>query len=444
MKTQIFIILIAFISNHCYSQIYFEKGYYIDNTNQKTTCLIKNIDWKNNPTEFEYKLSEESEPKNATLESVKEFGVDNISKYIRNTVNIDRSTENINKLNNDKNPSFKEEQLFLKVLIEGKASLYEYIDTNLKRYFYSIEHSNIEQLIFKSFKTNENQIRKNNKFKQQLWTDLNCPNFQMTKIESLDYKKSDLINFFIDYNACYNQQVINFEEKQKKDLFNLTLRPRLNSSSLTLNPNSEGSGLNNSDFNSAVFEDIDFDNEIRFGFGVEAEFILPFNKNKLAIVIEPTYQSFKSEKESNISAAFIGGGVTKDSEIIIEVDYASIEVPLSLRYYFFLNKTSKIFVNVSSVFEINLDSSIKFDVTTDNYYNIPSPPDYEIDDSIPYIFQPLEIESRINWAFGIGYKFQDKYSLEMRYQTNRDLLSENSSWKSEYNTLALILGYTVF
>lgn len=127
MKKRILFLLITISTLNSYSQVSFEKGYYIDNTNQKINCLIKNVDWKNNPTEFEYKLAENSEPKKTTIKTIKEFGIDNISKYVRSTVNIDRSSESINNLSNDKNPIFKEEELFLKVLVEGKATLYQYV-----------------------------------------------------------------------------------------------------------------------------------------------------------------------------------------------------------------------------------------------------------------------------------------------------------------------------
>ena len=95
MKKRILFLLITILSLNCYSQISFQKGYYIDNTNQKINCLIKNINWKNNPTKFEYKLSENSESKKTTIKTIKEFGIDNISKYVRSTVNIDRSSVNI-------------------------------------------------------------------------------------------------------------------------------------------------------------------------------------------------------------------------------------------------------------------------------------------------------------------------------------------------------------
>jgi len=45
---------------------------------------------------------------------------------------------------------------------------------------------------------------------------------------------------------------------------------------------------------------------------------------------------------------------------------------------------------------------------------------------------------------GIGYKQNDRYSLEIRYQTNREILGNYLSWNSEYKTLSIIFGYSLF
>ena len=400
MKKQLTFLLMLILSFNCYSQISFEKGYYIDNTNHKINCLIKNIDWKNNPTGFEYKLSENSESKKAIIKSIKEFGIDNISKYIRSTVNIDRSSENINNLSNDRNPIFKEEELFLKVLVEGKANLYLFEDGNLKRFFFNKEDAVIEQLVFKSYKISNNEIGNikigiNNRFKNQLWNNLQCPIFKKNKFENLHYQKKDLTYFFVEYNECKGEKQVNYEKKQKKDLFNLNVRPGLNSSSLS---------IQNSASNSM---DTDFGNEIEFRFGIEAEFIMPFNKNKWSIITEPTYQYFKSEKE-----------ITNRN---VKAEYKSIEIPLGIRHYFFLNENSKIFINASHIFDFSSNTIIDF---------IPG--------------TKLDIKSRNNFAFGIGYKYNDKYSLEFRYQTNREILSDYILWSSDYKTLTVIFGYSFF
>ena len=407
MKKKLLVILIAILSTHCYSQISFEKGYYIDNSNQKIDCLIKNLDWGSNPTKFEFKLTDKGQSKIETIESIKEFGIYNISKYIKKQVSIDRSSENINKLSENKDPYLKKEQLFLKVLIEGKANLYEYKDKNLRRYFYNKESSNIEQLIFKSYKTFENEIRENNKFRQQLWNNLRCSNHNMTRVISLNYNKNDLANFFIEYNQCNNQEVINYTKKQKRDLFNLNLRPRFNNSTLAVKSPS------------SILSSIESEVKLGFGFGLEAEFILPFYKNKWAIVVEPTYQSYKYKKITN-SINFEGG------VLITDVNYNSIEIPFGLRHYFFLNEKSKIFINASYVIDLPSKSSI----------------DYKRSDNVTV--NSLKITSNSNLAFGIGYKIYDKYSLEMRYQNTRNILTREPAWYSEYNTLSLIIGYSFY
>ena len=282
MKVKLLFLFTTIFTFNCYSQISFENGYYIDNDNQKINCLIKNLDWEKNPTKFKYKLSENSESNEKTIKSVKEFGIPNTLKYVRSSVKIDRSSNDDNELDNERRPSFKEEELFLKVLVEGKSTLYSYVDNRLIRYFYGIEKSNIEQLVFKRYITPEYNFGTNNRFRNQLRNDLKCPDIKRNRVEKLKYRKSDLVNFFVTYNNCNNQESINFEEKQKKDLFNLTIRPRLNSSSFE-------SRFSNTNVNSGI----------DLAIGIETEFILPFNNNKWSFIIEPTYQSFKIEKSTN-------------------------------------------------------------------------------------------------------------------------------------------------
>ncbi len=407
MRKGLLLLLMTIISVNLYSQIVFEKGYYINSSNQKIECFIKNEDWKNNPISFEYKTTENSISEIANINLVKEFGIYEVSKYYRETVKIDRSGDYINNLSSRRTPIFKKEKLFLKILIEGKVNLYEYVDGNLKRYFYKKENSNVEQLIYKRYISKEGNVVKNNRFRQQLWSDLKCSSFKLNEIENINYKKNDLIKFFNQYALCHNNVIINYEKKEKRDLFNITLRPRLNSSSLKIR-----NGLINS-------MRADISNEIGFGFGLESELILAFNKNKWSILIEPTYQYFKTG--TSIDASDISGG-----KFVVKVDYSSIEMPIGLRHYLFLNKHSKFFINASFVFDFKLKSLVEF-----------TREDGSVLDS-------LKSRTRNNMAFGLGYKIDDKYSIEFRYQTDREILDNYIAWNSGYRTSSIILGYTLF
>ena len=199
-----------------YAQIDYDKGYFIDNSDQRVDCLIRNLDWGITPSEFIYKLSEYGETEKGTLISIKEFGIINDSKFIRKTVSIDRFSEDFNYLTYNENPLFQEEKLFLKVLIEGKASLYEYGNTGLKRFFYTIDNSNVEQLVYKSYKVERDLVTKNNMYKQQLLNSLNCSTFTVEKFEKLEYSANALARLFIDYNKCHEVDILILENLKKR------------------------------------------------------------------------------------------------------------------------------------------------------------------------------------------------------------------------------------
>jgi hypothetical protein len=383
----------------CYSQTAFEKGYFINEDGQKIECLIENVDWKNNPTEFKYKLEGNAETKKADISNVKEFGIQDVAKYIRAKVNIDRSTSGLDKFNTNKHPEFSEEQLFLKVLIEGEASLFFYEDGNLRRFFYQTRNSEIKQLIYKEYLNSDNMVAINNTFRQQLYNDLKCQDITMRDLEDIKYAKNSLERVVVKYNVCTNSQYVEFKAKKDKDLFNLTIRPGLNISSLS-GYNPEISTM-----------DIEFGTKLQFRLGVEAEVILPFNNNKWALIAEPTYQSFKTSKRTpnrNVSSG----------TLISTVDYTSIELPLGVRHYFFLKNGSKIFINAAVVGDFSFNSTIKFGRNS------------------------LDIKSGLNMAFGVGYKLKKRYSLEIRYLTDRELLGNYSYWTSSYKTLSAIVGYS--
>ncbi len=391
----------------CYSQIVFEEGYFIDETGHRINCLIRNVDWKNNPDGFEYKLYENTEIKRTGIQDAKEFGIDSISKYVRASVQIDRSSDRISYLDDKREPVFHEEQLFLKVLIEGKASLYMYEDEGVKRFFYKMDDSEIKQLVYKRYVLNDGRIIENNKFRQQVFVDLRCLDIEKRYVESLSYKERDLIRLFIKYNECVYSDYVGYELKEQRDLFNIALRPGLNISSMSLDNFISDS------------KDADFDNEYNFRFGIEAEFILPFNKNKWSLIAEPTYNYFKSVKRKEVDNVY--GGFIK-----AKVDYKSLELPLGLRYYFFLKDGSKIYADIFYVADFSYNSTIEYTRDDDSSLSI------------------INIYSINNIATGLGYKFKDRYMVELRYHSARNVLSDYLFYDSRYNTISLIFGYSLF
>jgi hypothetical protein len=388
------------------AQIKFEKGYFIDNSGQRSDVLIKNLDWKNNPTEFEYKTEGSSDIKKENIKNIQEFGVDQESKYVRKTVLIDYSSEILDKISQERKPEFKEATVFLKYLVEGKADLFFYENNDIQKLFFSVDGSNVKQLVYKSYYLTNSQITYNEDYKNQLTENLNC-GIDGKQIQKLKYQPNDLTKVFMSYNACSNgTNTVNYNQiTEKKDLFNLNIRPGINFSNLKT-------------ISSSYYyadEITKFDREVSFRIGLEAEFILPFNKNKWAIFAEPTYQYYKSETES-----IVYPGQFFEAKSTRSTDYKSIEVPFGIRHYFFLNDKSKVFINAAYVFDFQINSKIQYD------------------------YQTLNINSGNNLVFGIGYKYNDKFSAEFRASTNRNILQNYNNWTSKYQTMSLILGYTLF
>ena len=407
MKKTLLFLLFVLVALNGFSQIVFEKGYFIDNLGKKTDCFIKNIDWKNNPAEFEYKLTEDSDVQLARINKVKEFQVLGYPKYERFTVDIDRSGGDVlsGRINFNKKPEFKKETLFLETLIDGDASLYAYENQRLVLFFYRIKQGEVKQLIHRYYKTygkkdedgEEEKIGENNAYKQQMFNNLKCKSISASDFNKTKYTKRALVGLFVKYNKCRQGSFINYEQEEKEDWFNLSIRPGINSSSLSIH--NKLSNFNNSHF----------DRKLSFRIGLEAEFVMPFNKDKWAIIVEPTYRYYQTEKELQ------GQNV--------KVDYKSIEMPVGIRYYMFLNDESKLFVNASYIIDLanTTESKIDFEVRDD-----------------------LDIKASGSFVLGMGYNYKKKYSLELRYQFKRNLLNRYAAWTSDFKNLSLILGYNIF
>lgn len=402
MNKSLLLFLLTIISFTANCQTSYKDGYFIDNANQKIDCLIKNLDWKNNPTEFDYKLQADSEVKKASIATVQEFGIYNGSKYVRRSVDMDRSSGTLSNMNSSRTPIFEKEQLFLQVLIAGKASLYLYEEGSLQRFFYQDAGGPVNQLVYKKYKKDDNLVGENNLFRQQLMNELNCQGLSVSQMNNLEYSKGHLVRYFLGHNECAESEVVNYEAFNKKKRFNLNFRTGLNSSSLAIDNLASGPG-------GIDRRNTTFDNEISLRFGFEAELVMGFNNNKWAVIFEPTYQYYKTEKQL--------------PELFADLDYSTIEVPIGLRHYIFFNENSKLFVNASVVFILSSDLSIIYEP-----------------DSIDLV----DGKSNPNMAFGLGYNYNNKYNLEFRIHSNRQVMAQYRNWKTDYSVISVIFGYTLF
>lgn len=404
MKTLSSVILFVLSFATAFAQIEFEKGYIIDNEGRKIDCFIKNKDWSDNPAQVEYRLSESGETKVIDATSARAFGIGITTKYVSSTVKIDRSPDQVSKLTISPNPDFSEETLFLKVLIEGKATLYSYETGSIQRFFYNVDGSPIEPLIYKRYKE-ANTIKENSRFRQQLWNSLSCTSIDKRELENVKYNRTALVRVFSAYNSCSNVAFTQYR-KAKRQVFNVSVRPRFGSSTLWAKNHMEGSF------------DFDWGSKAGFGLGVEGEVFLGTKKNKWSLLVEPTYQEF-SGTTSTVDRGGLG------STAVGDVKYTSIELPLGVRHYFFLGPQTRLFVNASFLLDFSISDS-KLDVTRPSGYQLSS----------------LAVSSGNNFAFGAGVKYR-AFGVELRYNTKRDIMKKYQAWESEHESISVVFGYSL-
>ncbi len=396
----IFILIYGF----SYSQISFDKGYFIDNSSRKTECLIKNWGWKNNPKSFKYKLSENGQVMQAGVEQVKEFGIYGDDKYIRAKVKIDRSSSLVQKMSHTRKPEFSEEVLFLKVLVGGDASLYEYKEDNLVRYFYQLPGTEIKQLVYKKYIKNDN-IHENNDYKNQLFNELKCPSFSAADFKNLRYNKHDLEKIIVLYNQCKHANYVVYKSRRKSAL------------KLNITAGADWHHLNAG--NAANSRTFDFGSQFSGTLGVEIAYVLPYNRNAWRIFVAPTFQYFKSEALSEVQ--YLTSSVRTAT-----IDYKSIMLPTGLRYMYFLDNRMALFADAAYVFDFPLDAQIELRKDDGSLTNV------------------LTIDSAPDFSLSVGFAYNDRYTLALRYYTRREILNTYTYWASDYQTISVVVGINLF
>lgn len=375
-----------------HAQVKFEDGYFIDETGQTVLCLIRNQDRQQNPTSFDYRLLPDSPIIRAELADVLEFGIKDVSQFLRATVAMDLVEVRLDKLDDQMEPKLEERTVFLRTLIAGAATLYEFNEEEHKIYFLQNANGKPEQLVQKKYRRDA-AVLTNNLFRKQLATALECDFFREINLSQIAYDRKDLVGVFRGFNECVGADFVDYTAVAGSgSQYHLGLRP--------------GLGLTAIAIDASAGRNVNFGEKITFRLGVEAELVLPFNQGKWSVLLEPTYVAYSNAG----SRGTIRG----------EVDYAGLEVSVGVRYRIFLPK-GQVFINTLMLLNWAVgDSRLDYETGLD-----------------------FDLSTQPNFGIGLGYQL-GKLSLEARYHTPRELLNDQVSISGNYNNIGLIAGYRLF
>lgn len=413
----IFLIVFLFVGIFCYSQIKFESGYYIDNSGKKINCLINNYDWQYNPTYIEIKNTLQDEVQEISITNLKEFSVTGVSKYIKQTLNIDDSKGEPN-YSLSEEPHFISLTVLLKVLVDGKNSLYSYENNQFPiRFFYKTDLTEIQQLVYKKyFDESLTDVFVNNSFRKQLFINVKA-DINNSKNENLKYKLNDLIEYFTLANSF--QGDTNSKEIQKRRTTDFNFKIVLNSN------------LSHFDFKfdgSIPFDGNNItDKKITYGLGFEAEIILPFNNNNWSVFIEPSYNTYSGEgifpTTYYINPNYTTGLVNEN--YTAKITYKYIQIPLGIKRNFILNKQSKI--NIQSALNMELYNNSKVTLLRSN--------------NSTYLETDLN-GGKFNLLIGLGYSYK-KFEIDIKQFSNININPYLNKSNYSYINLSLGLKYKI-
>jgi len=414
---------LLFILLFCYSlsqaQITFEPGYFIDNQNKRTECFIENFDWRSNPTTFNYKLNEnDREKKTGNIAGIAEFGITNASRYKRYTVDIERSRTTTINLQETKKPLFKKETLFLRTLITGAANLYGYTDGSIAKFFFEKDNTPIQQLVYIKYVNPDGNVYEYNQFRQQLLNNVKCDTQDDRYFSKMEYNQDALIKHFIAYNTCSgDKKVTDYGALTDGNREKIAIRILAGAYSGTASLQDPYSYYNkDTDLKKTILKP-----------GLEFEYIMPFNKGSWSLFAEVFYEKFNPTK--NFARPISNPGFFNDGDLVhytAKMDYTSIQVPLGLRRYFFINKNARIFADAM----YNIDVSNSGNLIITNSEGLLS-----ANETIPF-----SNRNYLSCGLGFGYK---AFSGEFRYNFSRKVNSD-LDYNISYKSVGLNLGYKIF
>ena len=374
-------------------QAQFSESYIVNTKGEKIECLIKDLNWTHTPQDIQYKLTEKDEMKTVGIDEIKEFQVYGTGHFYK------KFTYWLNS---------EEKTSFLRVLLEGKASLYELNDITQGLFFlYQSTDIPIQVLL----PITNNSSLKEESFRKELFDNVFCENTKTGDIRELKYVRNDLITFFEKYNNCISAEFVNYNNKHLKTNFKYSVfgGKSMNFSNAILNivnssytvslPPSAGGGFYTYDANT-ISKDVSNISNI-YTLGLELELMLNFNNLNWSFFTNPSFNLRNTSKTfpMNFESEWI---YVNDIEI---KNQNFFELPIGFRYYYYINQFSSVQIGFAHNFNFIINKQFFLDIDTNRQ-------------DMFEVTTNLKIPN--NFSFNVGYTHKNKFNASMIYYPNRE------------------------
>lgn len=220
--------------NFLSAQINLCEGFYVNLNGDTVKGKVDFQNWLSNPDKINFTtsgLDKDIKPLSPNeLKLFKFFRKDKFEEfYVSKKMRLELSQSNLSNLSSESKPIWSDSMdLFLKVLVKGRLTLYLYHD-NIKinnnyvgkdHFFIEDSSGNIEELIYKKYVNSSNVTQLNEEFKSQLLKKvIDCSKTSIDEINRLQFKYNQIIRAISDYNKCFNEPIFyefKFEKRHKE------------------------------------------------------------------------------------------------------------------------------------------------------------------------------------------------------------------------------------
>lgn len=187
------------------------EGSITDNENQIRQGLIDYRDWNYNPELIRFIHSGDKTPLTFSPSTIKSFSVNN-ENFISAEVTVDRTPSKMDELLIDGRRVLAEENVFLRVLVNGEADLYYFSERQSGKHFYIRKNTNGEIIELARYNAiSEIEGRKKlvtrDDYKDQLENIMNDCRMIVPLVHLADYTAGDLTRLVKEYNKCMGKEV---------------------------------------------------------------------------------------------------------------------------------------------------------------------------------------------------------------------------------------------
>lgn len=318
MKNFLILIMLLFTING-FSQNGYVNGFVVKNNGDTLKGRIYSPGWDVTPKQIRFRQGNAAEEQ-FSASQIRSFSITGVDNYISSALAIDNSPVDDNSLLSVDSSILKTDTIFLRVVVNGTASLYYYRGPDQKQHFFIGKNDAVNELIWHRYKITQNDIqyvKEDKKFIGQLTYYMSdCPEMRNT-FDNLKYSESSLQPIFVSYANCKGS-TNTFIAKQNSISARLGVLAGASISSVTF----KGPGFQG-------IEDVPFKSTVAPVFGVKLDFYLvPKNKNySLYDDLEFQPVSFTGHGTSSSSGVFFFDNTYK-----INVDYLFLNT--MFRYYF--------------------------------------------------------------------------------------------------------------